>query len=442
MNQLTAPQQLWSSTGKFFFRFFCCLFIFYIFPFPLDSVPFVNELTQLNEKLTNWYTAIFEAYTNLGHKFIPWVAHTILHLKKPVTIFTNGSGDTTYDYVLLLTEFIIAITAATAWAIADRKRKSFYTALYWLRVLVRYYLAYNLIYYGFSKVFHLQMPFPFLSQLVQPFGDKSPMGLAWSFIGYSKAYSAYTGWGEVLGGTLLLFRRTTTLGAIIAAVVMLNVAVLNYCYDIPVKLFSSVLFLMCLFLAAQDAKRLWNVLVINKPALPGQTVLARPVKWMRITLLLLKWIFILYVFYFDISSIMDGQKQYGDKRKKPPLYGIYNTEIFIRNKDTVAPLTTDTSRWKQLIVQTDKHAQLKMMNDSTRGYNFIVDTLSGTISFFSYTDTLTKSKLFYRADTAYLTLRGKIKNDSIFIQLKKYDINKFRLVSRGFNWINEYPVNR
>ena len=432
----------WNNSQKIFFRFFCCLFLIYIFPFPIDSIPFVTEISKISVKLTAWYTAIFEAYTNLWHKFIPWLAQHLYHFKTPITIFTNGSGDTTYDYALLLTEFILVVITTVIWTVLDRNRKSYHTAYYWLRVLVRYYLAANMFVYGFAKVFHLQMPFPYLTQLVQPFGDKSPMGLAWSFVGYSKAYSAYTGWGEVINGILLLFRRTTTLGAIASAVVMMNVMILNYCYDVPVKLFSSVLFLMCAFLVAPDAKRLWNVLILNTTTQPNYIGLRLTRRWMRIARPWVKWIFVLYLFYSNISGSLDGQKQYGDKSPLPLLYGIYNTQTFIRNNDTIAALTTDTMRWKQLIVEFDKFARVKLMNDSTKDYNFITDTISKSVSISSGTDTIIKSTLFYRADSAYLTLTGKLKNDSVFIRLKKYDINKFRLVNRGFHWINEYPFNR
>ena len=442
MEQLAAQKKAWTPVQKFFFRFFCCLFLIYIFPFPIDSIPFVAEIGKINEKLTAWYTAIFEAYANLWHKIIPWAGQHVYHLKTPITIFTNGSGDTTYDYTLLLTEFLLVLIATILWTILDRRRRSFHSAYYWLRVLVRYYLATMMFGYGFAKVFHLQMPFPYLSQLVQPFGDKSPMGLAWSFVGYSKAYSAYTGWGEVIGGLLLLFRRTTTLGSIVTSVVMLNVAILNYCYDIPVKLFSSVLLLMAAFLVAPDARRLWSVFILNRPTYSNYIGLKLTKRWTRITRPWVKWIFILYVLYSNISSSIDGQKQYGDNRKKPPLYGIYNAETFVRNKDTIAPLTTDTTRWKQLVIQFEKFAQVKLMNDTLRRYNFIVDTVSKSVSVYPNTDTLSKSKLFYHSDTTYLVLSGKIKNDSVYMRFKKYDINKFRLVTRGFNWVNEFPFNR
>jgi hypothetical protein len=38
----------------------------------------------------------------LWHVTIPWAGQNILHLRSAITIFSNSSGDTTYDYVLEL----------------------------------------------------------------------------------------------------------------------------------------------------------------------------------------------------------------------------------------------------------------------------------------------------------------------------------------------------
>lgn len=286
------------------------------------------------------------------------------------------------------------------------------------------------------------MPFPYLSQLVQPFGDKSPMGLAWSFIGYSKAYSAYTGWSEVIGGFLLLFRRTTMLGALTVFVVTLNIAMINYCYDVPVKLFSSMLLIMAAFLMAPDIQRLANVLIWHRPVEPASFPPMLRSRKMRIARLVLKGLFILSLLYSNISGAISSRKQYGDLRKLPPLYGIYNTETVVRNNDTLPPLTTDSTRWKQLIIQFPANAQVKMMNDSIKRFNFIVNDSAKSILVYSNTDTVNKSTLFYRADSTALILTGRLNKDSVYMRLNKYDINKFRLVSRGYHWINEYPYNR
>ncbi len=432
----------WTFAEKFIFRLCFAFFILYIFPFPLNSIPFSNELTSLNQKIAGWYSAVFESYNNIWHRFVPWIGKHVLHLSYPIVTFTNGSGDTTYDYALLLVLTVISMLAAIIWTLLDRKRQHFIIACYWLRVLIRYYLAVTLFSYGFFKVFHIQMTSPFLFQLIQPFGDKSPMGLAWSFVGYSKAYSAFTGWGEIIGGSLLFFRRTTTFGALLCIVVIGNIVALNFCYDIPVKLYSSVLFLMSVFLAAPDLKRLLNVFILNRPTQPviyKEFVYKRR---QRIAVKICKAVFILYTCYSSISQSVKGQAEYGDKRKLPPLYGLYNADLFVRNKDTLTPLTTDTNRWKHLVIEFDNNAQLTFMNDKIQWVNFRVDTIKHLFTFNSYADTTSKAVLAYIKDSSWLILTGKLFKDSAYIRLKKIDANSFNLMNRGFHWINEFPNNQ
>ncbi len=91
------------------------------------------------------------------------------------------------------------------------------------------------------------------------------MGVAWYFVGGSTAYTIFSGVMEVLGGALMVVRRTATLGALVSCTVLTNIVLLNFCYDIPVKLYSSNLLLMAIFLAAADARRLLNVFVLNRP---------------------------------------------------------------------------------------------------------------------------------------------------------------------------------
>ena len=442
---MSAPlttSSVWSLSSKFSFRFFCCFFLLYIFPFPLDNIPFVSEISKINENLTGWYYKIFEAYGKIWQAFIPWVGAKLLNLDYPITIFTNGSGDTTYDYVLLLTFFSFSILGAVTWSLLDKQRRSYDKAYYWLRVLVRYYLGYTMLIYGFIKIFHLQMPSPYLTQLVQPLGDKSPMGLAWTFMGFSKAFSAYTGWGEVIGGILLFWRRTTSLGALISVIVMASVVAMNYSFDIPVKIYSSILFIAGLFLLTPDLKRLANVLVWNRPTEPVvyREILHKP--WQKKLRLVLKYLFIGYMLYTNISSCLKNQYEYGDYRKRPLLYGIYNTELLVRNNDTIPPLITDTTMWKQLVIQVDKFAAVKMMNDTLKRFNFIVDTTKKSISVYQGMDTLNKSMLAYTLDSTCLTLTGKYKGDEVLMRFRKYDLNRFLLLNRGYNWINERPLNR
>ncbi|MBL0134510.1 MAG: hypothetical protein IPP79_11150 [Chitinophagaceae bacterium] len=82
------------------------------------------------------------------------------------------------------------------------------------------------------------------------------------------------------------------------------------------------------------------------------------------------------------------------------------------------------------------------MNDSLKRFNFEVDTVAKQVQLYQNNDTLNRSTFTYKADSSELVLNGVWNKDTLYMKFRKYDINKFRLVSRGFNWINEYPYNR
>ncbi|HFA48265.1 MAG TPA: hypothetical protein ENJ95_04515 [Bacteroidetes bacterium] len=237
----------WSVFRKIAFRFFAS----YLFLF-IMSTQFV-------------LSSVFDA---LWQKVVPWFAENILHLPEKITVFSNGSGDTTYNYVSLLVYIAVSLLVAIVWSALDRKRGNYNKLLQWLVVLVRYYVVFQMLMYGFAKLFYMQFQPPRFSRLVQPYGDSSPMGLLWTFMGQSKGYTVFAGLGELVGGLLLLSRRTSTLGALVVFGVMANVMAMNFFYDIPVKILSSHLVLMSLFLIALDYKRLLNLFLLNRPTSP------------------------------------------------------------------------------------------------------------------------------------------------------------------------------
>src|ERR1700721_2964258 len=110
---------------------------------------------------------------------------------------------------------VVAAAAAAVWSVVDRKRENYATLYKWFRVFLRFALASELLAYGMAKVIPLQMPFPYLPKLVEPFGNFSPMGVLWASIGASPAYEIFAGCAETLAGVLLIFPRTTMLGALV-----------------------------------------------------------------------------------------------------------------------------------------------------------------------------------------------------------------------------------
>lgn len=279
----------WPSSIKWLFRFFSAYVFWYIFPFPISEIPFVGTLA--------------EYYAELWTSLSIWVGQNILNIEEKINSQSTGSGDMLYNYAANFTVILVATLTTFIWSILDRNRSNYNRLLYWVEVLVRYYLAMLLLSYGFSKIIKNQFPFPSLNRLVQPFGEASPMGLAWTYMGYSNAFNVFTGLGEAVAGFLLFFRRTKLIGIFIGIPVMLTVFVMNMSFDIPVKLFSGNLLLMLCLLLIPESKRLLNFFILNQPVSPTPAIIPITNEQFRIVGMFIKYSFIAYLLYSNISQV-------------------------------------------------------------------------------------------------------------------------------------------
>ncbi|CAN5364811.1 hypothetical protein BH09BAC6_BH09BAC6_26160 [soil metagenome] len=430
MATITAEPAYWTAPQKVLLRFFLAFFLLYVFFNPNGVIPYTDNISEF----------LLKPF----HLIIPWLAAHMLGMAKPVTIFTNGSGDTTYDYLIMLFITVISAIVTLVWSIADKKARNYNKLFYWLTVVVRYYVAITMITYGTIKIIKLQFPSPSLGRLIEPFGNASPMGLAWTYMGYSAGFNIFTGLGELTCGLLLFFRKTSLLGAVLGLVVTGNIMAVNYGFDVPVKLLSTMLVVMCLFILIRDMRRLINFFLLNRDALPSNLSAHRfKARWKNITLGVIKYVLVAYTVVFGFYSAVQTSKEYGDKAKKPPLYGIYNVESFVRNRDTLPPLTTDTIRWNKMVINFAGNVQVKLMNDSMKFYSFVPDTVKHKVVVHTFADTLHKYQFTYTLQKPdVMLLSGKWKQDSLHIRLRRLDHTKFLLLRRGFRWISEYPYNR
>jgi len=238
----TLPFPEWSLARRFAFRAGCLYVILFALPFPLGA------------GLGSPLSALLEAP-------LPWFARVAFGIGE-LSLRPSGSGDRLADWVARAFGLTLAIAGAVIWSAISRRALHHRTALAGMRIYVRYFVGWTMLLYGFAKLFPpTQFPPPWGDSLVAARGDFSPMGLLWAFMGFSPAYVAFTGVAEVIGGALLLHRRTTTLGAIVVAAVMANVVALNFCYDVPVKIHSVHYLALAMFLAAPDTRRLFDVFV-------------------------------------------------------------------------------------------------------------------------------------------------------------------------------------
>ncbi|PYU30035.1 MAG: hypothetical protein DMG31_15250 [Acidobacteria bacterium] len=198
-----------------------------------------------------------------------WTAAHIFGITHPLVYTGSGSGDKTFNWVETFCLLVLVVLATGIWSVLDRQRDNYVTLDKWFRLFIRFALASAMFSYGMVKVFPQQMPFPFLTRFVEPFGNFSPMGVLWNFVGASPVYEIFAGCAEMLGGILLIVPGATMLGMLICLADLTYVFLLNMTYDVPVKLLSFHLILMCLFLLVPELPRLVNFFFLNRPVEPS-----------------------------------------------------------------------------------------------------------------------------------------------------------------------------
>lgn len=418
----------WHPLWRLLFRFSCLYFVLYALSYPMSFFPF-------GPVLTSWPGPIWQRLVSFAGSLVFDLPQELL--KRSIT----GSGDTTFDYVQL---FVIVVSAAVGtifWSIIDRHRPHYRRLAPWLGAAARFFVGGVILFYGFGKVFHLQFSLPSPVRLLTPYGDSSPMGLAWTFMGASTGYSMFTGLGEVVGALLLFFRRTTTLGALLLVGVMGNVVVLNLCYDIPVKLFSTHLLLFCLALLIPDRKRL-AALVLNRTARPQALVplFERPKPQAVATGI--KLIAVAVLLWYNVTLAL---KYKAEDSVKPPLYGIHDVESFVLNGEERPPLLTDDRRWKAVVFQWRGRISVQGMDGKIAGFKAKVDPEEKTMALSGFEGQAKEDEAlwtFERPTPTTLVLTGELAGDTFHIVTRERDLESFTLTSRGFRWINERPFNR
>lgn len=429
----------WNGPKKFLFRLSFLYLALYSLPFPLQLVNYLPWPWAVQQS-----SNAAMAYESIWRSLVPWVGANVLKLPQPITIFPNGSGDTTYNYVEVLCFAVFSLAGATVWTLIDRWSRRYDLLHDLLRVYVRWVLATTMFGYGFAKVIKTQFPFPSMDRLLEPYGESSPMGLLWTFMGYSIPYNSFTGAVEVLGGLFLLPRRTATLGALITAAAMVNVVMLNFCFDVPVKLYSSHLLLMSIFLLLPETGRLVRVLVLNQGAPPGNQRALLPWPAANWGARIIKSAVVVGLVYLQISGSLQMYQTMGDGAKKDPFFALYNVEEFSRDGASPPPLLTDSSRWRRVSLESRQYVSIRTMDNTRYLYSAEWNTQDRKVTLTPLREAgaLPSVIRYSEPEPGRVVLEGRLRGEEIVATLKRVDPKEFLLVNRGFNWINEFPFNR
>jgi hypothetical protein len=326
----------WTSTQKILFRI---AFIFFI------SISIPNSV--------EWYKLVVHIdWTNLHYRDL----YDIARFGSGINLFGNKLfGSTLQGYANWIITLIVATAGGFLWTWIVNRRKTARTEYkllyYWLRVVVRYRAGIGIIGFGFTKLLPVQMPYPSWGVLNTNVGDMTAQKLYWLSIGIVPWYQIFAGVVEVAAGSMLFFRRTTTIGSILLFGALGDIVYVNFAYDGGVHVYSSYFVLLAAFLLVNDVPKLYNLLILERNTVPVNFYPVFKAKWQRYGRVGLKvatiFIFLVVLFYLQLVNF------WYDPYKQPSVAGVKTlrgnyavTEFRINNK-SIAYNPLDTVRWQE-----------------------------------------------------------------------------------------------
>ena len=409
---------------------FKTLFIYFILFITTDLLTRVISLLKIN----------FIFFDSI----VSWIGLHVLNIKYAFVFESKDLGDTTFNFVFLFCILIISVLGGFVWAIFYKSKNNQKTLYYFLTVVLRYYLVFILLNYGLVKLFYLQFPEPSLHRLVQTYGNSSPMGLAWTFLGFSKGYNIFMGLSELMC-LFLLFRRTQTFGLIITLAVTLNVFLINIFYDIPLKIITAHLVICTLFLLFHDLKKLYAFFFKNDKTSLSLIDSPRFLKFGKVKSMIytFKVMFVISILILAFFKLKNRQEVLHGTFKKSQFYGIYDVMSYKVNGKFISLESKLENRWKYLIMQYKGQCEFIDSKDESSFFNVSLDSINSSIQFFRIDNSSNFTEFKYKKlDKKNLVFNGLIQGDSVEIIFRVLKEPDFLLLNRGFNLINEKPFNR
>lgn len=215
-----------------------------------------------------------------------------------------------------------------------------------LRLAARYVVAGALFHSGMRLVVNLGGIHPGPVEWVTPLGEISGAQFAGVWLGSTPIFQTLGGLVQVAGGLLLLSRKTTTLGAIIAAGCLSNSMMLDLCFRPSPWIGDASLFVLSLYLVAMDWRVLVNLLLLNRPTTPISIKPSWETPDLRKIGLALKTVVLIYFVYVNGFRIV-RIKQDADARSA--LSGAWSVASFSPANASLQ------NRWR--IVAIDRYAE-------------------------------------------------------------------------------------
>jgi len=361
---------------------------------------------------------------NIGKFIFPFFEYcnqfwaSFLHLNE--SAYLKVISDSTGLYLHLITLLIISLTGSLFWSVFQKNSKNAKLKK-WVYIGVSYYLALILFKYGFDKVFKHQFYLPEPNTLYTPMGDLSKDILFWSTMGSSYSYSVFSGLIEVFPAVLLLFRKTRLIGGLIAMVVMINVVMLNFGFDVSVKIFSLFLLGLTLIVISPYRRALIIFFSGQKPIQLNLECHNFKKKKQLIIYAVVKSVIIGLILFESLGGYFETNNFNDDNFPRPYLHGAYTNVIPNQSIKRVF-----FHRKQFFIIQNQ---QDKFMS---YGLQFSEDLTQLILTDYEGGHFVLKYKVNTDND---ISIQGVLQQDTINVTTKKENLKDLPLLkNNSFNW--------
>ncbi|MEL6536797.1 MAG: hypothetical protein AAFQ98_15365 [Bacteroidota bacterium] len=391
-----------SPITRFAIRAAFLYLVFYVYPYGFEYIYALRD----RDMLSFW--------PSLTVPFAKWFFGWEIDMET-----TRNGFDSMYDFSRFALIGLLALVGSAVWLFVERSTRR--TADGWLwpftRTLLRYHVGFTLIMYGAAKIVPIQFGQLSLSTLETTLGDQSGMQYLWNFMAYSRFYAATSGWIEIIGGVLLLFRRTTLAGAILTTIAMTNVVLLDIAYDVSVKMFAIHLLLMTLLIIGPHFRMFWQVIFLQKAVAPTQESDAfahslRRTYWPIKGLLLVAFTITTITEHRDILEQISGGGPGYPQHIEIALHRVNGDTL--NSADTI-PLWTSITTTP--FASRPNYLRVKTPDNRSRYFIFSMDTVRGQVEFYPNRGDSTDLYTFnYQVDGQNVVWEGIHDTDTIYLE--------------------------
>lgn len=294
---------------------------------------------------------------------------------------------------------------AAWWSLSGARRIGSNKVAAFLVIIARYFLAWQLLRYGFNKIFKWQFFLPEPNIQYTELGRLSRDILYWSVMGTSRTYSVFLGSVEALAALLLLWRKTSLFGALLAAGVLVNVLMVNIGFEITVKIFSALLLLLSMIIIIAQRGR-FKALLLMKQSVALPAAADSRIKFRVV----FKIVAILLLFSDAAYPYLRSGNFNDDAFPRPPLHGAYR----------LTDMRGNAARWKRLFIHRNGYLILQDTAGAFTDYELETDTVMHAL-WLSRDGDSEETALYYTCQAAdsSLLLNGMIGADSVAFKASK-----------------------